>query len=86
MQRRATKFILKTEDDYEVCISKLNLPSLEHRRFLFDVLFFYKALNGYINIDMSRYIQFYSETARYPLREKDSLTLKKNYARINRVN
>ena len=43
--------------------------------------FFYKALNGYINIDMSRCVQFYSDTARYPLRGKDSLTLKKNYAR-----
>ena len=45
VQRRATKFILKTEDDYEVRISKLTLLSLDHRRFLFDVLFFYKALN-----------------------------------------
>ena len=42
VQRRATKFILiiKTDDDYDVRISKLNLLSLEHRRFLFDVLFF----------------------------------------------
>ena len=40
VQRRATKFILKTEHDYEVRISNLNLLSLEHRRFLFDVLFF----------------------------------------------
>ena len=45
--------------------------------------FFYKALNGYIDIDMSAYVQFYSDTARYSLREKDSLTLKKNYARTN---
>ena len=43
--------------------------------------FFYKALNGYINIDMSRCFYFYSDTARYPLKGKDSLTLKKNYAR-----
>ena len=85
VQRRATKFILKTEDDHEVRISYLNLLSLEHRRFLFDVLFLYKALNGYINIDMSRYVLFYSDTARYPLREKDSLNLKKNYARTNTV-
>ena len=43
VQHRATKFILKTEDDdYQVRISKLNLLSLEHRRFLFDVLFFIK--------------------------------------------
>ena len=54
----------------------------EHRRFLFDALFFYKALNGYIDIDLSAHVQFYSDTARYPLREKDSLTLKKNYAEL----
>ena len=57
MQRRKTKFILKTEDNYKVRISKLTLLSLEHRRFLSDVVFFYKAaLNGYIDIDMSRYV------------------------------
>jgi len=51
--------------------------------FFLMYFFLYKALNGYMNIDMSRYVQFYSDTARYPLRGKDSLTLKKNYARTN---
>jgi len=51
--------------------------------FFLMYFFLYKALNGYINIDMSRYVLFYSDTARYPLREKDSLNLKKNYARTN---
>ena len=32
--------------------------------------FIYKALNGYINIDMTRYVQFYSDTSRYPLKGK----------------
>ena len=58
----------------------LNLLSLEQRRFLFDVLFLYKALNGYINIDLSTYVQFFSDSDRYPLRGKDECTLKKNYA------
>lgn len=66
IQCRATKFILKSDDDHEVRISKLNLLSLEHRRFIFDVLVFYKALNGYINVDMSTYVQFYCDTDRYP--------------------
>ena len=83
VQHRATKFILKTEDDYKVRISNISLLSLKHRRFLFDLLSFYKASNRYINIDMPRFVQFYSDTARYPLRGKDSLTLKKNYARTN---
>ena len=61
----------------------LNLLFLEQRRFLFDVLFLYKALNGYINIDLSTYVQFFSDSDRYPLRGKDECTLKKNYARTN---
>ena len=32
---------------------------------------------------MSAYVQFYSDTARYPIKEKDILTLKKNYAGTN---
>ena len=56
IQRRATKFILKTNDDYEQRRKRLNLLSLEQRRFLFDVLFLYKALNGYINIDLFTYV------------------------------
>ena len=57
--------------------------SLEQRQFLFDVLFLYKALNGYINIDLSTYVQFFSDSDRHPLRRKDEYTLKKNYARTN---
>ena len=58
--------------------------SLEQRRFLFDVLFLYKALNGYINIDLSTYVQFFSDSDWYPLGGKDECTLKKNYARTNK--
>ena len=50
IQTRATKFILKTDDDYDTRRKQLNLLSLEDRRFLFDVLFLYKDLNGYISI------------------------------------
>ena len=79
----ATKFFLKANDDYEQRRKMLNLLSLEQRRFLFDVLFLHKALNGYINIDLSTYVHFFSDSDRYPLRGKDECTLKKNYARIN---
>ena len=50
IQRRATTFILKTDDDHDTRRKQLNLLSLEDRRFLFDVLFLYKVLNGYISI------------------------------------
>ena len=46
IQQRATKLILKTTDEYQQRREKLNLLSLEQRRFLFDVLFLYKVLNG----------------------------------------
>ena len=49
IQRKATKlFSLKTDDDYGTCIENLNMLSLQDRRFLFDVLSFYKVLFGYI--------------------------------------
>ena len=83
IQRRATKLILKTTDEYQQRREKLNLLSLEQRRFLFDVLFLYKALNGHIDIDLSNYVQFFKESDHYTLRRKDDCTLKKNYARTN---
>ena len=61
---------MKTNDDCEQRRKKLNLFSLEQRRFLFDVLFPYKALNGYINIDLFTYVHFFADSDRYPLREK----------------
>ena len=83
IQRRATKLILKTTDEYQQRREKLNLLSLEQRRFLFDVLFLYKALNGHIDVDLSNYVQFFKESDHYMLRRKDDYTLKKNYARTN---
>ena len=61
---------------------KLNLMSLEKRRSLTDVTFLYKVLNGNIDIDISKIIDFHSEADRLSLRSKDFLTLKKKYARI----
>ena len=57
--------------------------SLEQKRFSFDVFFLYKALNGYVNIDLSTYVQFFSDSDRYPLRGKDECTLKMKFARTN---
>ena len=75
VQRRATKFILKSDDPYDIRLKKLNLMSLEKRRSLTDVTFLYKVLNGNINIDVSKIIDFHSEADRFSLRSKDSLTL-----------
>ena len=76
IQRRATKLILKTTDEYQQRREKLNLLSLEQGRFLFDVLFLYKALNGHIDIDLSNYVQFFKEPDHYMLPKKGDCTLK----------
>ncbi|PFX11632.1 hypothetical protein AWC38_SpisGene24556 [Stylophora pistillata] len=83
VQRRATKLILKSDDSFDIRLKKSNLMSLEKRRSLTDVTFFYKVLNGSIDINVSQIVDFYSETDRYSLRAKDILTLKKKYARTN---
>ena len=45
----------------------LNLLSLEKRRYLFDVMFLYKGLNGYLNVDVSPFLNFYSQDDPYRL-------------------
>ena len=57
--------------------------SLEKGRSLTDVTFLYKVLNGNIDIDISRIIEFHSEADRFSLRSTDFLTLMKKYARTN---
>ena len=83
VQRRAIKLILKSDDPYDIRLKKLNIMLLEKRRSLADVTFLYKVLNGNIDIDISKIIDFHSEADRFSLRAKDSLTLKKKYARTN---
>ena len=61
VQRRATRFILKSDDSYDIRLKKLNLMSLEKRRSLADVTFLYKILNGNFDIDVSNILDFYSE-------------------------
>ena len=83
VQGRATKFILKSNDPYDIPLKKLNLMSLEKRRLMTDVTFLYKVNNGNINIDISKILDFHSEADRFSLRSMDFLTLKKKYARTN---
>ena len=78
MQRAATKFILKTEDNYETRLKKLNLMSLENRRFLADVTFLYKALNGLCNINIDSYIDYYSDADHYSFRKFDDYLFRRN--------
>ena len=85
IQRRGTKFILGQNDNsYEDRLKCLNMLSLEKRRYLFDVVFLYKALNGYLNIELTPLLNFYSQADPYKLRHVDDYSLKLNYARTTK--
>ena len=58
IQRRATRFILKSNEPYDVRLHKLNLLTLEQRRFVDDVTFLFKALSGHLDVDLSHYSFF----------------------------
>ena len=62
-------------------MEKLILFPLQDRRFLFDDLFLYKVVNGYIRIKISPFSQFYSDSDWYSLKGRDDCVLKKNFAR-----
>ena len=59
-QRRDTRLILNSDIDYASRVKKLNLQTLKQRRFMADVIFLYKALNGYLIVDLSKNSHFYS--------------------------
>ena len=58
--------------------------SLEKRRYLFAVKFLYKALNGYLNIDLTPLLNFYSQADPYEFRDVDDYSLKLNFARTTK--
>ena len=69
IQQRGTKFILGQNDiSYEGRLKHLNMLSLEKRRYLFDVTFLSKALNGYLNIDLTPLLNFYCQADPYKFR------------------
>ena len=81
VQRRATKLILKSDSNYGSPLKELNLNSLEQRRFIADVTFLCKVLNGYRNVDFSSFLNFYCSDDRYTFQSFDCLKLKKNFVR-----
>ena len=77
IQLRATRFILKLNEPYDVRLRKLNLLTLEQRRFVGDVTFLFKARNGHLDVDFSQFLDFYSQEDRYLLRHFDTKSLKR---------
>ena len=58
--------------------------SLEKRRYFFDVTFWYKALNGYLNIDLTPLLNLYSQADPCKFRYVDDYSLKLNLARTTK--
>ena len=84
IQRRATKFILKSGEDYNTRLSQLSLHSLSNRRFTRDVVFLYNLINGHYNIDISDRLLFCKDRdVGYDLRKNCSLDLASMYSRTN---
>ena len=77
IQRRATKLILRTTDEYQERREKLNLLSFEQSRYLVDVLFLCKALNGHIDMNLTSYIQFLKNPIITGYEERVSVHLRK---------
>ena len=82
IQQRGTKFTLRQNNiSYEDHLKCLNMLSLEKRRYLFDVTFLYKVLNGYLNMHLTLSLNFYSQADPYKFRHVDDFSLKLNIAR-----
>ena len=62
IQRKGKNLSSEKNHTYEDRLKCLNRLSLEKRRYLFDVTFLYKALNGCLNVDVS---VFYSQDDPY---------------------
>ena len=60
-QRRATRWIMmrkRGELSYKERLSALNLLPLTYDREIKDLVFLYKALFGYVNVDVSNFVSF----------------------------
>ena len=83
IQRRATKFILKSDDEYLVRLRELRLLSLEDRRFIADVVFFYKVVNNHVRLTLDSRVRFSRDDRGYALRSMDSPNLLTSLSRTN---
>ena len=84
VQRRATRWITRSDDDYDTRLSKLKLLSLSIRRFTRDVTFFFNVINGHYDIDISNKLIFCKDrNTGYNLRKSDTQDLVPNFSRTD---
>ena len=84
VQRRATRWIARSDEDYDTRQSKLKLLSLSNRRFTRDVTFFFNVINGHYDIDISNKLIFCKDrNTGYNLRKNDTQDLVPNFSRTD---
>ena len=84
IQKSATKFILKSNEGYNVRLKQLDLQSLYNRRYIRDVVYLFHLMKGHYNIDISDKLLFCKErNVDYNLKKNDSLDLVSMYSRTN---
>ena len=84
IQRRATKFILKSDDEYLVRLRKVRLLSLEDGRLMADANFFYKVVNNHVRLTLDSMVWFSRDVDRgYALRSMDTSNLLTSLSRTN---
>ena len=81
VQRRATGLMIKGKS-YTERLKSLHLLTLKSRRTLLDLIFFYKCLNGLLNINNLSSFIISRDTSAYDLRNAD-LSFKIQYTRTN---
>ena len=65
VQRRFTKFLPGMRNrPYTARLERLELESLEVRRIRYDLIFFYKMVNGVMDVDVSEFVSFNTNNTR----------------------
>ena len=84
VQRRATRWITKSDDDCDTRLSKLKLLSLFSRRFIRDVTCLFNVIKGHYDKDISNKPIFCKDrNTGYNLRKNDTQDLVPNFSRTN---
>ena len=84
VQRRATRCITKSDEDYDLRLSKLKLLSLFNRRFIRNISFLFNVINEHYDIDISDNLIFCKDRSTgHNLRKNVTQDLVPNLSRTN---
>ena len=84
VQRRASRWITRSDDDYDTRLSKLKLLSLSNRSFTRDAKFFFNVINAHYDIDISNKLIYCKDrNTGYNLRKNDKQDLVPNVNRTD---